>query len=339
MEKQRSGRDPYWDSLKFVLIFLVIYGHVISGCAAFDRFNLAMYNFLYTFHIPLFIFISGRFSRIHDRKRYLTGILRILETYIVFQVIRTLVQAIVHGNTITAACLYTPSWIMWYLLALIYWRILVYVVPENWLTHRRTVLTACFGISLLAGFIPVGDAFTVQKSLSYLPFFALGYYSTDICVKSWIDKIPAPAAVVALSSAFLIFFAVDRNFSAIHQYRLPYYVGEDPVILNCAARGIYLAAALLLSAMFMRLVSPVKSFAEWGSATMFFYLFHSFALREFLRPLIRAKRLPVNDVLLFVYSLAIMAVLIAASKIWIWKMLLNPITYWRRSGAGDNRKS
>ena len=334
MAEKAGDRDRYWDSLKFVLIFLVIYGHVISGVSAFDRFDLAMYNFLYMFHMPLFIFISGRFSHIRDRKRYLFGILRIFETYVVFQVIRTLAQTL-HGNRITAACLYTPSWIMWYLLALIYWRLLVCAVPERWLARRRTVLTVCFGISLLAGFIPVGDPITLQKGLAYLPLFALGYYSEDLRMRSRISRIPAAVAAAVLLSAFLIFFLVDRNFSAIHQCRVPYCIGSGPMLLKCAERGVYLAAAVLLSAMFMRIAHPVSIFAKWGSATMFFYLFQSFALREFLCPLIRAKRLPVHDVLLFVYSAALTAALAAASNFGVWKILLNPVTYWRR--AADRR--
>lgn len=55
-------RDLYWDSLKAILIILVVYGHMISPYAPDGSFNRAMCSFIYTFHMPLFIFISGRSS-------------------------------------------------------------------------------------------------------------------------------------------------------------------------------------------------------------------------------------------------------------------------------------
>lgn len=63
MNKQVTERDPYWDSLKFILIFIVVYGHMIETCVEISSFNQDTYNFIYIFHIPLFVFISGQFSR------------------------------------------------------------------------------------------------------------------------------------------------------------------------------------------------------------------------------------------------------------------------------------
>lgn len=63
-------RDKYWDTLKFALIFLVVYGHVIGNIVIDTCFTRAMFNFIYTFHMPLFIFVSGRFSHYTDKNRY-----------------------------------------------------------------------------------------------------------------------------------------------------------------------------------------------------------------------------------------------------------------------------
>lgn len=91
-------RDVFWDSLKFVLIFFVVYGHMIETYAPNDSFNRAMYNFIYTFHMPFFMYISGLFSQINDRAKYRHGILMILETYSVFQLIRC-IKPILNGGT------------------------------------------------------------------------------------------------------------------------------------------------------------------------------------------------------------------------------------------------
>ena len=48
-------RDIYWDSLKFVLIFLVVYGHIAPRYLEGSQFNMAIYNFIYMFHMPMFV--------------------------------------------------------------------------------------------------------------------------------------------------------------------------------------------------------------------------------------------------------------------------------------------
>lgn len=60
-------RDTYWDSLKFVLIFLVVLGHMIEPYITSSKVILAVYNFIYLFHMPLFVFVSGRFSVMKER--------------------------------------------------------------------------------------------------------------------------------------------------------------------------------------------------------------------------------------------------------------------------------
>ena len=131
-------RDLYWDSLKFILIFLVVYGHIAPHYLGGGPFNMAIYNLVYLFHMPLFIFVSGRFSHIHDRHRYKRGILLLLESYLVFQTIRSSVP-LLHGESLWR-CLIIPRWTLWYLVALIYWRLMLLFIPPRWLQHRAWVI-------------------------------------------------------------------------------------------------------------------------------------------------------------------------------------------------------
>ena len=54
MAKQRS---LYWDTLKGILIILVVFGH--CGTALGDK----LISSIYIFHMPLFVLISGYFSK------------------------------------------------------------------------------------------------------------------------------------------------------------------------------------------------------------------------------------------------------------------------------------
>lgn len=50
-------RTLYWDTLKGILIILVVFGH----CGTAVGNNLL--SVVYSFHMPLFVLVSGFFSR------------------------------------------------------------------------------------------------------------------------------------------------------------------------------------------------------------------------------------------------------------------------------------
>lgn len=50
MGKLSTERNPFRDSLKYLLTFIVVYGHMIETCVNNSPFNHAMYNFIYLLH-------------------------------------------------------------------------------------------------------------------------------------------------------------------------------------------------------------------------------------------------------------------------------------------------
>lgn len=56
MECISRNRISYIDQLKGIAIFLVVLGHVIEHNAGRDNF---LWTLIYSFHMPLFMFVSG----------------------------------------------------------------------------------------------------------------------------------------------------------------------------------------------------------------------------------------------------------------------------------------
>ena len=54
-------RFTFIDSIKFVLILLVILGHALE-CNRDIAMNMKAYTFIYSFHMPAFILLSGYFA-------------------------------------------------------------------------------------------------------------------------------------------------------------------------------------------------------------------------------------------------------------------------------------
>lgn len=329
-ETNSSGRDIYWDSLKFALIFLVVYAHTISPYKTENHLNMCIYNFIYIFHMPLFIFISGRFSHIHDRKKYKRSIWRLIESYAIFQIILA-VFALIRGEKQLITCLTTPIWILWYIPALVYWRLLVYYTPSKYISHQKTILTIGLCICFVVSYLPIGYTFVIHRALSFFPFFIMGYYSTDYDINKCINKIPYGIALgVFFTIAAIIYYATDNNFSYIcHR---PYWdwdiqlpnAGFYPMI-----KCIYIITAFILCVMFMRLIPQNQTLSRWGRTTLFIYLFHAIILKFLLFPLINRLHFPQNELLLFLYAMIVILLLLYIYRYNIFTILLNPISYYR----------
>lgn len=63
MSKMKNERFMSFDMLKLFIIFLVLIGHCIQHLISNDFRNDNMWVFIYSFHMPLFMVISGYFSK------------------------------------------------------------------------------------------------------------------------------------------------------------------------------------------------------------------------------------------------------------------------------------
>ena len=60
--KVEKERDYFFDNLRFILILLVVVAHMISPLSKI-HFITVLYRYIYFFHMPGMIFISGYFSK------------------------------------------------------------------------------------------------------------------------------------------------------------------------------------------------------------------------------------------------------------------------------------
>ena len=329
-------RDVFWDSLKFVLIFFVVYGHMIETYAPNDSFNRAMYNFIYTFHMPFFMYISGLFSQINDRAKYRRGILMILETYIVFQLIRCIKPILNGGTFFLDYHLLYPKGTLWYLAYLVVYRLFIYYMPKKCLDrHSIIILISSFVLGLLWGFLPQNN---FEKIISFFPYFLMGYYSVRIDIKGIVKKLPLTMAVLGLVFIFaIIYFAINYHIGYVIYYVDSYY-WTDPALapgVFCLLRVTAYISCIIISVFIMRIVLYKTVFPEYGSKTLFIYMYHTFIVLA-LRSFIAKGYLPQNEIILLIYTIAILIGLLLLSKIPFFTFLMNPITYIQKHKKQHN---
>lgn len=71
-----------------------------------------------------------------------------------------------------------PGFASWYILSLLCWRMSLQFIPNYWLNSPSSFMVGSLIVSLLAGYLPVGGSFSVQRTFSMFPFFMLGF-----CIK------------------------------------------------------------------------------------------------------------------------------------------------------------
>ncbi len=184
-------RVVVFDNIKFFLIILVIYGHLTNiGC----RVPWPVYKIIYSFHMPLFVFMSGYFTKKNDSKYYNT-LLNLFILYVIFSLVSWGVNIIIYHKPAFVSIFSTP-FALWYLLCLIYWKTIITFVPEsvlkNWL-----FISLALGMSVLPLFVKL-EYFSLARCLSFFPFFLLGWIARE---DKWIEilnkKITPPINISA----------------------------------------------------------------------------------------------------------------------------------------------
>ena len=187
----------FFDSAKFLLIFFVVFGHMMESNRGLS-YNGELYGCIYLFHMPLFILISGFFSKKNDDvNQFWRSELRLIETFLVFHIGSLLFKVLVYGHDIGLADITIPGFGSWYLLSLIYWRIILQFTPSKVLGHKW-ILPFCLAVSLLGGYVPIGGAFSIQRTFTFLPFFVIGYLIKIRCLIEKVRIYPWVATMILL---------------------------------------------------------------------------------------------------------------------------------------------
>ena len=163
-------RIPLFDNARFMAILLVVTGHAIQPLQDGSDAAAVTYLVIYAFHVPLFVLVSGYFAKDSlDRTALARLVTDLAVPYLIFETIWTFVQWLVEGNT--AVNYVKPSWTLWFLLALIGWRLLLPL-----LAITRYPLLVSVIIAIAAGYTDdLDNTLALSRTLGLLPFFVLGW--------------------------------------------------------------------------------------------------------------------------------------------------------------------
>lgn len=165
-----NERDYQVDNIRAILIFLVVLGHLLP--ADRDGSRGFLYSFIYSFHMPVFVYISGRYAR-YDRIKLLK---HYIWPYVFFQTGYFYFRAYILHEAVSLQFT-TPYWILWYLMTMATYLCLLPLLKVQNRKQGGMAIAIAFVAALAVGFdSTIYRYLSLSRTIVFLPFFLLGHY-------------------------------------------------------------------------------------------------------------------------------------------------------------------
>ncbi|MCG5218355.1 acyltransferase family protein [Streptosporangium soli] len=334
----KRKREPYLDNVKFLLIALVPMGHALVPTLDADSARAA-YIFIYTFHMPAFVVVSGYLSRNFWNSNAKTN--KLVDTFLIPYAIVEVGYAVLRFSLGQkwSLTIIDPAWLNWYLLALLLWRLSTPV----WKRMKQPLLVAVV-IYLLSGFSEISGDFSFDRFFGLLPFFVLGLMLQpehfDLLNRTWVKIVAGFTLVGGAGAAILL---AERGVKLEPVYFKASYKDLDlSWWMGLSLRGALLVAALALTLSVLALVPRRETwFTDLGTRTLYAYLLHGI-------PVMIAKEMgwlslpwlygPLGMLAIMTSSFALAIVLCLPETRTVFKWVLEPrLTWLYRRPSGKSR--
>lgn len=271
-------REFYYDNAKFLLIFVVVIGHFITTFIG-NHVIEQIYIFIYLFHMPAFILVSGYFSKGFQRSGYVLKITKkILVPYLLFQIIYSFYYYILLDKSELTIAIFNPHWSLWFLLSLFCWHLLLFVF-----TKIKYSLFVAVLIGLMVGYFDaIGGYLSLSRTFVLFPVFLLGFYMQ----KEHFQKLTSNKGKL-LSAIAMIVMLFIIHYVLIDLPKEWMYGSKSYEELGAGWEGgfirlLYYGMSILMIFIFLAFV-PTKEyfFTKWGARTLYVYLLHGFFIRYF----------------------------------------------------------
>ena len=126
-----SNRNTIFDAVKALAIWLVVLGHCIQYLSGVDYWNDALFQFIYSFHMPLFFMVSGFFFASSMKLGWWEFLCKKALTLLLPCFIWGIVEAIMRFDSwsqIEADILLPTHWPFWFFKGLFLVQVFVYVI-------------------------------------------------------------------------------------------------------------------------------------------------------------------------------------------------------------------
>ncbi len=164
----RETRIPLWDNLKFFLVTCVVVGHFADQFTDVSLAYDSIFLFIYSFHIPLFIFISGIFYKNNNTRR---KVLFYLSIGFAYKIISAVIERML-GTINVGFSLLSDGGISWFMFALAAYTVILKLIEEQ---NKTYIFVCAVVLSCFVGYDQsIGDFLYLSRIIVFFPFFLSG---------------------------------------------------------------------------------------------------------------------------------------------------------------------
>ena len=260
------------DNFKVLLIFLVVFNHIIAfNLVKVDTVVRYVWYAITIFHMPAFIFVSGYLSK--KPQNALKNFKNLLIPYILGYTL-TWYSQIWLGRSVDYEILRPTGTVMWYILALFIYRLTIEALGKI-----RFIVPISIAIALWAGTRPEFTTFlSASRIVVFFPFFVAGYLWKSEYITA-VRKFKGKWVLVPISAVLL--WAIPNYmitndmgiaiFRGNHGYKLCGLTDPEGIILRLL---MYLISFVLILTFFAVLPDRKLPITFIGRNTMGIYFFH-----------------------------------------------------------------
>lgn len=229
---------------------------------------------IYCFHMPAFAYATGYFARENPQRL----VENLIYPYCIYQVLYLLFQRWILGQD-NAIQFTTPYWILWYLMANIFWIMLLQII-ECRCYSKSILIGISIAAALLVGFDQsVGYYLSLSRTIVLLPFFIMGHFHVfDFETEGgYLHLLRTGCILIILVSGVVLWKQVGVVQSGWFYHSVSYEAGGFSAWIRFLILGAACVWILLLS-----LVMPEKEImivSSVGQYTLPIFLLHGFLVR------------------------------------------------------------
>ncbi|MEB7690976.1 acyltransferase family protein [Staphylococcus equorum] len=275
---QLKKRDYFFDNARAILIFLVVFGHLLQPYNEASTYLSSLYLTIYSFHMPAFLFISGYFAKKAGEAGYLEKVSKkLLIPYIIFFGFFSIYYYLTGKEDSVQFDPFDPVFALWFLLTLFFFHVILVIVKDY---KPYFVLPIAIIFSLFAGYSDnIDNYLSFSRTIMFFPIFYLGYLFTSKHTQILRNKKFVPIAFIILVTFYIIY--------AIHPINSDWLLGDSPYMSLEGKQDLYspfkrlLLYFIILATMFsfLNLIPEKEKFFTYiGRRTMHIYLLHGLVI-------------------------------------------------------------
>lgn len=269
----KNNRIYLFDNIKIFLITTVVIGHFAEVGTSVSEIYKSIFVFIYAFHMPLFLFISGLF---HKNKNITQKIVMYVSLGFLSKIVLYIMKLAVNGKA--SFSLLSDSYLPWYMF------VMAMFTATSWFlrnTDKRFVLVMAIILACVAGYdSSVGDYLYLSRFIVLYPFFVLGEMTTkETILKINRNKaIKLAAAVIIVLWLVLCFTKLDSVYilRPLFTARNPFSTKEIFEKWGFLYRVLCYIISFLTSASIICLIPDINIpyISKMGSRTLQIYFWH-----------------------------------------------------------------